>query len=203
MIRDRRPDPGPYQVSLSKNDPEDQEAANHHGPKMDNFKRGGAGAHFSSHPFEQFVQKEKSNAKTKTEQEEGPRSKRFLTEFPPIFSPDTRERYGGYDPYDDQEVEIPQDPESSGLVDFSRGGQLEADGRWCVKKIKYVEVVERSQIQDCHTLNVTQCHDTYLTHFEHHMEQVRERETESNLFYAKNKKIVTKGFFKNIARKKD
>ena len=58
----------------------------------------------------------------------------------------------------------PDDPDFSGMVDFSNAIPG-PDGTWCIQKTKYVEHMVKDSIKECWHQNVTQCHDSYVTEF--------------------------------------
>jgi len=61
-------------------------------------------------------------------------------------------------------LQDPEDPDFSGVVDFS-SATPGPDGSWCITKVKYVDHMENDQVKECWHQNVTQCHDTYITEF--------------------------------------
>ena len=58
----------------------------------------------------------------------------------------------------------PDDPDFSGMVDFSNAIPG-PDGTWCISKTKYVEHMVKDSVKECWHQNVTQCHDSYVTEF--------------------------------------
>ncbi|XP_023338332.1 uncharacterized protein LOC111709001 [Eurytemora carolleeae] len=63
-----------------------------------------------------------------------------------------------------QSIQDPENPDFSGVVDFSNAVPG-PDGSWCITKIKYVDHMENDEVKECWHQNVTQCHDTYITEF--------------------------------------
>jgi len=61
-------------------------------------------------------------------------------------------------------IQDPEDPDFSGIVDFSNATPG-PDGSWCITKVKYVDHMENDQVKECWHQNITQCHDTYITEF--------------------------------------
>lgn len=61
-------------------------------------------------------------------------------------------------------IQDPEDPDFSGIVDFSNASPG-PDGSWCITKVKYVDHMENDQVKECWHQNITQCHDTYITEF--------------------------------------
>ncbi|XP_040570222.1 uncharacterized protein [Lepeophtheirus salmonis] len=69
--------------------------------------------------------------------------------------------------------------EPNGPIDFTNA-EVDENGHLCVVKTKMIETIEKQQVKECWTQNVTQCHDSFVTEFL----PMQERQCEDNYWKA-------------------